>query len=164
MGDQPLVQLAGEQGDAVDAGVVVKPVAGHADLAAAGLEKDSFIEVGTRFDRLRSGGLQTGKRDRDHGDDLMRTHALPEIKWNGHLPPDTRYGGLGAGGRWMLQELVLAIGIPLLLLLLAVLALERWADQLPPWLQRLSQRPSLFWNIGFGMIIGLSLLRWLLRR
>ena len=32
----------------------------------------------------------------------------------------------------MLQELMLAIGIPLLLLLLAVLALERWADQLPP--------------------------------
>ena len=66
----------------------------------------------------------------------------------------------------MLQELVLAIGIPLLLLLLllAVLALERWADQLPPWLQRLSRRPSMFWNIGFGLIIGLSLLRWLLRR
>jgi len=67
----------------------------------------------------------------------------------------------------MMQELVLAIGIPLLLLLLAVLAvlaLERWADQLPPWLQRLSRRPSMFWNIGFGLIIGLSLLRWLLRR
>ena len=64
----------------------------------------------------------------------------------------------------MLQELVLAIGIPLLLLLLAVLALERWADQLPPLLQRLSRRPSAFWNIGFGLIIGLSLLRWLLRR
>ena len=64
----------------------------------------------------------------------------------------------------MLQELVLAIGIPLLLLLLAVLALERWADQLPPWLQRLSRRPSVFWNIGCGLIIGLSLLRWLLRR
>ena len=64
----------------------------------------------------------------------------------------------------MLQELVLAIGIPLLLLLLAVLALERWADQLPPWLQRLSRRSSVFWNIVFGLIIGLSLLRWLLRR
>ena len=64
----------------------------------------------------------------------------------------------------MLQELVLAIGIPLLLLLLAVLALERWPDQLPPWLQRLSRRPSMFWNIGFGLIISLSLLRWLLRR
>jgi hypothetical protein len=32
--DQALVQLAGEQGDAVDASVVAKPMAGHADLAA----------------------------------------------------------------------------------------------------------------------------------
>jgi hypothetical protein len=56
----------------------------------------------------------------------------------------------------MLQDLVLAIGIPLLLLLLAVLALERWADQLPPWLQHLSQRPSVLWNTGIGLIIGLS--------
>ena len=64
----------------------------------------------------------------------------------------------------MLQDLVLAIGIPLLLLLVAVLALERWADQLPPWLQRLSRRRSLLWNTGIGLIIGLSLLRWLLRR
>ena len=59
---------------------------------------------------------------------------------------------------------MLAIGIPLLLLLLAVLALEHWADQLTPWLQRLSRRSSVYWNIGFGLIIGLSLLRWLLRR
>ena len=34
----------------------------------------------------------------------------------------------------------------------------------PPWLHCLSRRPSVFWNIGFGLIIGLSLLRWLLRR
>ena len=37
----------------------------------------------------------------------------------------------------MLCELVLAIAIPLLVLLLAVLALEQWRDQLPGWLQRL---------------------------
>ncbi len=36
----------------------------------------------------------------------------------------------------MLRELVLAIGIPLLVLLLAVLALEQWGDRLPAWLQR----------------------------
>jgi hypothetical protein len=64
----------------------------------------------------------------------------------------------------MLKEFVFAIGIPLLLLLLAVLALEHWVDQLPPWLQRLSQRRSVVWNTGMGLIIGLSLLRWLLRR
>jgi hypothetical protein len=64
----------------------------------------------------------------------------------------------------MLRELLLAIGIPLALLLLAVLALERLGNQLPPWLQRINHRRSLIWNIGIGMIIVLSLLRWLLQR
>jgi hypothetical protein len=41
----------------------------------------------------------------------------------------------------MLRELVLEIGIPLVLLLLAVLAMEQWRDQLPGWLQRLAERP-----------------------
>jgi hypothetical protein len=58
----------------------------------------------------------------------------------------------------MLRELVLAIGIPLVLLLLAVLAMEQWRDQLPAWLQRLAERPSWLWNTGIGLIIGLSLL------
>ena len=37
----------------------------------------------------------------------------------------------------MLRELVMAIGIPVALLLLAVLALKHWGDRLPRWLQRL---------------------------
>ena len=53
---------------------------------------------------------------------------------------------------------------PLILLLLAVLAMEQWREQLPPWLQRLAERPSWLWNTGIGLIIGLSLLRWLLQR
>ena len=64
----------------------------------------------------------------------------------------------------MLRGLALAIAIPLILLLLAVLAMERWRDQLLAWLQRLAERPSWLWNTGIGLIIGLSLLRWLLRR
>ncbi|MFM9100957.1 MAG: hypothetical protein ACKOPS_06295 [Cyanobium sp.] len=64
----------------------------------------------------------------------------------------------------MLRELVQAISIPLALLLLAVLALEHWGDRLPPWLQRLAERPAWLWNTGIGLIIGLSLLRWLLQR
>jgi hypothetical protein len=64
----------------------------------------------------------------------------------------------------MLRDLVLAFGVPMALLLLAVLALERWGDQLPPWLQRMNQRPALLWNVGIGLIILLSLLRWLLQR
>ena len=64
----------------------------------------------------------------------------------------------------MLRELVLAIGIPVVLLLLAVLVLEHWKEQLPPWLERLSERPSWLWNARIGLIIGLLLLRWLLQR
>ena len=43
-------------------------------------------------------------------------------------------------------------------------AMERWGDQLPPWLQRMNQRPALLGNVGIGLIILLSLLRWLLQR
>jgi len=64
----------------------------------------------------------------------------------------------------MLRELVLALGIPLALLVLGVLALERWGGQLPPWLQRINKRRSLIWYTGIGLIIVLSLLRWLLQR
>ncbi len=64
----------------------------------------------------------------------------------------------------MFRGLVLAIDLPLLLLLLAVLALEQWRGQLPAWLQRLAERPSWLWNTGIGLIIGLSLVRWLLQR
>lgn len=64
----------------------------------------------------------------------------------------------------MLQDLVLAIGIPLILLLLALWMLEHGGESLPPWLRRLSERPSLVWNAGVGVIISLSLLRWWLKR
>jgi hypothetical protein len=50
-----------------------------------------------------------------------------------------------------------------LALLLSVLALEQWGDRLPPRLQSLAERPSWLWNAGIGLIIGLSLLRWLLQ-
>ena len=46
MGDQALMQLAGEQWNAVHSGVVSEPVASHADLGAAGLEQHRLIEVG----------------------------------------------------------------------------------------------------------------------
>jgi hypothetical protein len=64
----------------------------------------------------------------------------------------------------MLRDLFLSIGIPLTLLLLAMLALVHRGYQLPPWLQRILQRRTLIWNIGIGLIIFLSLLRWLLQR
>ena len=64
----------------------------------------------------------------------------------------------------MLRELVLAIGIPLARLRRAVRAMEDGGDRVPAWVQRLAKRPSWLWNIGIGLIIGLSLLRWLLQR
>ncbi len=81
------------------------------------------------------------------------------------LAATARWAGYGSGGEEvpMFRELVLAIGIPLLLLVLAVLALEQWRDRLPAWLQRLAERPSWIWNTGIGLIIGLSLLRLLQR-
>lgn len=44
VGDQALVQLTGEHGDAVRASVVAKPVTGEADLAAAGGTQHLLIE------------------------------------------------------------------------------------------------------------------------
>ena len=71
-------------------------MAGHADLAAAGLEQHALVEIGPRLDLLRSGGLQTGKRDRDHGDCLVRTPVLAGVGRVGWLPAGDRYGELAA--------------------------------------------------------------------
>jgi len=46
LGNQALVQPAGEQGDALRTGVVPEPVAGHAHLAAAAGAQHALIEVG----------------------------------------------------------------------------------------------------------------------
>lgn len=46
VGDQALVQLAGERGDAVHPRMVAKPMAGHADLAAAADHQHVLIEKG----------------------------------------------------------------------------------------------------------------------
>jgi hypothetical protein len=48
VGDQPLIELAGEHRDAVHPGVVPEPMAGHADLAAAGFQQHLSIEVSQR--------------------------------------------------------------------------------------------------------------------
>ena len=54
----PALAAAGEHRDAVHPGVVPKPVAGHADLAAAGLEQHRLIEVGPLLDREIKPGIQ----------------------------------------------------------------------------------------------------------
>jgi hypothetical protein len=80
MGDQALMQMTGEQRDAVHPGVVPKPVAGHADLAAAGLEQQ-LIEVGPLLDREIEPGIQccgSGERG-THKLWSMRTHVLARL-------------------------------------------------------------------------------------
>jgi hypothetical protein len=57
MGDQALVQVAGEQRDAVRAPVVAEEVAGHADLADAAGAEHVLIEPGPILDRLQARGL-----------------------------------------------------------------------------------------------------------
>ena len=81
MGDQPLVQLAGEHRDAVHPGVVPKPVAGHADLAAAGLLHGALIEVRPLLDRdFKLGGQSRWPGQRDTHEQLqMRTHVLARV-------------------------------------------------------------------------------------
>ena len=53
MGDQALMQLAAEQGDAVGAGVVAEEMEGRADLAAAAATgaEHVLIELGLVLDR-----------------------------------------------------------------------------------------------------------------
>jgi len=46
LAQQSLVQLTGENRDAVDPGVVAEEVAGEADLAAAAGQQHLFIEIG----------------------------------------------------------------------------------------------------------------------
>lgn len=64
----------------------------------------------------------------------------------------------------VVSELLLALGLPLLLVLLLGLWLERHQGNLPTWLQRLERRQFWIWNLGIGLILLLNLLRWLLRR
>jgi hypothetical protein len=76
MGDQALMQMAGEQRDAVGAGVMPEEVAGHADLAASAGAEHLLIQPGPVLDRLVAGGLQTGDGDWHHGDHYGRTSVL----------------------------------------------------------------------------------------
>ena len=90
VGDQALVQVAGEQRDAVRAGVMPEEVAGHADLAAAAGAEHVLIEPGPVLDRINARGLQPGDLDRHHGDFRGRS----PVAGLGILssPPDARYG------------------------------------------------------------------------
>ena len=57
MGDQALMQMAGEQRDAVGSRMMLEKLAGHADLVAAAGEEHLLIERGPMLDRLHVGRL-----------------------------------------------------------------------------------------------------------
>jgi hypothetical protein len=63
-----------------------------------------------------------------------------------------------------LPALLIALAVPLLLPLSFTLWLDQRQGRLPGWLAALSRRDALLWNIGVGLLIGLSLLRALLGR
>jgi len=67
VGDQALVELTREQGDAVGSWVMAEKVAGEADLPAAAGHQNGLIQPGPLLDGLKAGGLQTGKRNGHHG-------------------------------------------------------------------------------------------------
>ena len=75
------MQLTGEHRDAVHPGVVPKPVAGHADLVAAGLEQGALIEVGPLLDREIELGIQCcGPGERGTHDSWpIHTHVLARL-------------------------------------------------------------------------------------
>ncbi|QEY32727.1 hypothetical protein EVJ50_11320 [Synechococcus sp. RSCCF101] len=52
--------------------------------------------------------------------------------------------------------LLVALGIPTLILVVSTLLLQRYPDALPDSLRRLARRQSLVWNVGIGLTIGLS--------
>jgi len=58
MANQTLVQLAGEQGDAVHPSVVAEPIAGDAHLAATAGFQEHFVAVGPSVVLRFSGELQ----------------------------------------------------------------------------------------------------------
>ncbi|MCP9849238.1 hypothetical protein KBY88_05365 [Cyanobium sp. Morenito 9A2] len=64
----------------------------------------------------------------------------------------------------MVRDLLLAVGLPMALLVIGTQLLERRGERLPSRLGRLSEHSSLLWTIGTGLILALSLLRWLLQR
>ena len=76
MGDQALMKVAGEQRDALGPMVVTEEVAGHADLPAPAGAQHALIQPWPVLDLFLAGGLQTGERDRHHGDHCMRTPVL----------------------------------------------------------------------------------------
>ena len=90
LADHALLQLSGEHRDAIHPGVMPEPVAGHADLAAGGLEQH-LIEAGPLLDR----GFKPRRQGRwprqgdTHDPFQMRASVLARATWCGGRGPST---------------------------------------------------------------------------
>ena len=94
------MQLAGEHRDAVHPGVIPKPVAGHADLAAAGFLNGALIEVGSLLVRGpgASGiGVEVGEQEAEAADHWGLVSQLAMLRHAGvaGAPALGRTGRLG---------------------------------------------------------------------
>ena len=74
MGDQGLMQMAGEQRYAVGSRVVAEEMAGHADLMAAAGVEHLLIEPRPVPNRLKARGVQPGDVQWHHGGFYGRPH------------------------------------------------------------------------------------------
>ena len=97
VGDQALVQLAGEQGDAVHARLVLEPVASHADLVAPCLHQHLLVEERPLLSReidpigwpYRAGTMKRHQR-------LHRSTSVLARARHGPVSASARGGQLGA--------------------------------------------------------------------
>jgi hypothetical protein len=64
----------------------------------------------------------------------------------------------------MTIELLIALGLPIVYLMLTTVILSTRHQQLPRFLQRLTARDALLWNTMVGITIGAAALRWALNR
>ena len=62
------------------------------------------------------------------------------------------------------MELLLAIGLPVVYLVLTTAVLARRHEQLPRMLQRLTARDALLWNTMVAITLAVAALRWALHR
>ena len=62
------------------------------------------------------------------------------------------------------MELLLAIGLPVVYLVLTTAVLARRHEQLPRMLQRLTARDALLWNTMVAITIAVAALRWAMHR
>lgn len=123
VGDQPLVQVAGEQGDAAGGGMVAAEMTGETDPPAAAGDQHGLIEPRPILDGLLPGGLDSGGGDRHHSGSCERTPVLARegvLVWSIGSGPGPRMGvppqsdrPASSGGLTISIRLRLSSGAPL---------------------------------------------------